>query len=170
MEDNVHDVVKLLLARMESHPEEFRDPYLLQDFVSVTWNGRWEVALRAIKDNGSEQDLEALNKALGAIRMNQIHEWTMDELCNGDERRRKHQEEAEANRQRYAGSQVSALGQAMQNTKADIAQNVMNNMFKYQPATDTYEYTTVSGVHSFTRETLEDNPGIFASIKKALGI
>ena len=92
MEDKTHDVVKLLLARMKSHPEEFHDEYLMSEARPVNGPGRWDSALRAITANGSEHDLAALNYALGDIRMKQIHEWVMDELCNGEERRRKERE------------------------------------------------------------------------------
>jgi hypothetical protein len=40
-----------------------------------------------------ERDVEALNYALSKIRMQQIHEWAMDELLNGDDRRRAEEED-----------------------------------------------------------------------------
>ena len=49
-----------------------------------------------------DAETEALDAGLRPIRMNQTHEWVLDELCNGEERRRKAEEEAEASRQAYA--------------------------------------------------------------------
>ena len=94
MEDKeVHPVVELLLARMKSHPEEFQDPYMLTELKPVNGYERWDPALRAVMSTGNDTDKEAIEEGLRPIRMKQIHEWVMDELCNGEERRRKKQED-----------------------------------------------------------------------------
>jgi hypothetical protein len=95
MADEVHPVVELLIARMESHPEEFKDDYLISEVRPMTGSGRWHQAIRAIREHGLERDVEALNAALSKIRMQQIHEWTMDELLNGEDRRRAEEEAME---------------------------------------------------------------------------
>ena len=92
MADDIHPVVELLIARMESHPEEFRDDYLMSELTS-TGSGRWYKAIRAIRDHGLERDVETLNAALSKIHMQQIHDWVMDELFNGDDRRRAEEED-----------------------------------------------------------------------------
>lgn len=85
MEDKkVHPVVELLLARMKSHPEEFQ----------VGMN-RWDFVLHKVLDNGNEADLEAINEGLRPIRLAEAHEWMMDELLNGEDRRRQEQEQEE---------------------------------------------------------------------------
>jgi hypothetical protein len=92
MADEVHPVVELLIARMESHPEEFKDDYMMSEVRPTAGSGRWLLATQAIQDHGSKRDVEALNAALSKIYMQYIHEWTMDELLNGEDRRREEEE------------------------------------------------------------------------------
>jgi RNA-binding protein YhbY len=92
MTNEIHPVVELLIARMESHPEEFRDDYLMSEVRATVGSGRWFRVIHAIRDHGSEQDNAALSARLRDIRMQQIHEWTMDELLNGEDRRREEEE------------------------------------------------------------------------------
>jgi len=87
-----HDVVKLLVARMKSHPEEFKvggEPFC----------DRWDEHISDIQAFGNEADVNTLNAKLRDIRLDEIHERVMDELCNGDERRRKEMEEAKYERE-----------------------------------------------------------------------
>jgi hypothetical protein len=93
MADEVHPVVELLIARTESHPEEFRDDYLMSEVRPTVGSGRWFRVIHAIRDHGLKQDAEALNVALSKIRMQQIYEWMMDELINGEDRRREEEED-----------------------------------------------------------------------------
>ena len=84
----MHDVVKLLLARMESHPEEFE-----------RGTSRWAWMLEGVMTNCSEEERAALHAGLRPIRLQQLHEDVMDQLLTGDERRRKEAEEIEYERQ-----------------------------------------------------------------------
>ncbi len=93
MADDIHPVVKLLIARMESHPEEFKDNYLMSEVRPTVGSGRWLHATQAIQDHGSKRDVEALNVALSKIYMQYIHDWVMDELFNGEDRRRAEEED-----------------------------------------------------------------------------
>ena len=86
-----HEVVKLLLARMESHPEEFRNG-------DVLLHDRWYEYVNGIQAYGNEADKAAIAAGLREIRLSEIHEKVMDELLNGDDRRRKAEEEAEYER------------------------------------------------------------------------
>lgn len=147
MTKELHPVTELLLARMKSHPDEFKDDYLLTDFAPVSGGSRWEMALRAIKDNGSEQDLEAINEVLGAIRMEQVHEWTMDELLNGEERRRKRREETEY----YATQAKTAQAQLYQNQYANAQ-------------------TALGAPGAYYETPAPENTGLVAQMKKALGL
>lgn len=90
MADEPHDVVKLLVKRMESHPEEFR---------VGTGPERWATHIDMIQDYGSEADKAALSAKLRDIVMGEAHEDAMDELLNGPEKRRKYEEEREYERQ-----------------------------------------------------------------------
>jgi maltoporin len=76
---------------MESHPEEFtRD--------GETYHARWYDYVEGIKAYGNEADNAAIAAKLRDIRMGEIHEYVMDELVNGPERRRKEVEEREYER------------------------------------------------------------------------
>jgi hypothetical protein len=91
MADEPHEVVKLLLARMESHPEEFR----LKD---PSYHDRWYNHMSAIHTHGSEVDNAALAAKVRDIRMGEVHEQVLEELCNGEDRRREEREEQEYER------------------------------------------------------------------------
>jgi hypothetical protein len=82
-----HDVVKLLLARMESHPEEFK-----------SHADRWDRVLLEVLEHGNEAEIAAIHASVRNIRLGEAHEDMMDELCNGEERRRKHAEDTEYER------------------------------------------------------------------------
>ena len=99
-----HEVVKLLVARMESNPEEFNDA-----------DGRWAQWLDELIPFVTEEERLMLRKPM----MQSIHEEVMDELCNGEERRRK----AEENRKEYEYERH--LAQAMQHTQRQAMQGIV---------------------------------------------
>lgn len=103
MADELHPLTTLLLARMKSHPDEFMVG-IGRDHVAE--NDRWGPALASVYRHGSEADKAALKAEVDVLRMTEAHEWTMDELCNGSERRRIEEEEAEY--ERTMMQQVSA--------------------------------------------------------------
>ena len=104
MADEPHAVVRLLVKRMESHPEEFRRD-------SETFHARWYDYVEGIKAYGSETDNVTITAKLRDIRLAEIHEHVMDELLTGPERRRKQAEEAEYEQQLI-------MQQAQRNTTA----------------------------------------------------
>ena len=175
----LHPVVELLLARMKSHPEEFTDGYLCSELEPVDHygNGRWEGVLRAVCKNGNEAELEAVNDALRSIRLGQAHEWMMDELFNGEERRRKAREEQAYERNlsaalRSGTAQPGALI-PITNPYANVAQLGHPGQFitDYDYATQTMRIkdTHTGAVTAVSHDQLEDK-GFVATIKKALGI
>ena len=91
MVDEPHEVVKLLLARMESHPEEFR-------VTDAPFHDRWYDHINGIHAYGNEVDKAAIAAKLRDIRLDEIHERVMDEMLNGEDRRRKEAEEDEYER------------------------------------------------------------------------
>lgn len=101
MADEPHAVVRLLLARMESHPEEFSND-----------DGRWAQWLDELMPFVTEKERLMLRKPM----MQTIHEDVMDELLNGPERRRKHKEDTEYERH---------LAQAMQHTQRQAMQGIV---------------------------------------------
>lgn len=91
MAEELHDVVKLLLARMETHPEEFVADLSEADSREYRW---WQV-IREVRESGTIEEKDAIQAGLRKIKLQRAHEIMMDELCNGDERRRKEREEQE---------------------------------------------------------------------------
>jgi len=79
-----HEVVKLLIKRMDSHPEEFKKDA-----------DRWDRVLVEVLEHADEAEIAAIHASVRNIRLGEAHEDMMDELCNGDERRRKEREEQE---------------------------------------------------------------------------
>ena len=104
-----HEVVKLLIKRMDSHPEEFR-------IGQGIFHQRWSHHVDIVQDHGSDADKAALNAKLRDILMDELHEQVMDELCNGEERRRKEEEEREYERQ------MLRQGGLVQQQKAYVSQ------------------------------------------------
>lgn len=72
-----HPLVDLMLARMESHPEEFDGS-----------NGRWDPAITDIEEYAPIEQAELIITKIAAIRLDKAHHLALDELCNGEERRR----------------------------------------------------------------------------------
>lgn len=90
MADNIHEVVKLLVARMESHPEEF-DP---------NRGGRWAEWLEQLIPLVTEEERVILRGPM----MQGIHEEVLDELLNGEERRAQAQRERDLAMQQMMGA------------------------------------------------------------------
>jgi len=93
MTEEPHAVVRLLLKRMESHPEEFKRE-------RGAFLDRWAVFVSDIDDFGSTEDKAVMREAMRKFRMNEIHEAVMDELVNGPDRRHKEEEESQQQMQR----------------------------------------------------------------------
>ena len=84
MTNNIHPVVELLAARMESNPEEF----------APDGEGRWAQWLDELIPFVTEAERVMLRGPM----MQTFHEQVLDELMNGPERRRKVFEEQEYER------------------------------------------------------------------------
>ncbi len=89
-----HPLVTLLLARIESHPEEFTGGW-----------ARWHEAIAAVGENASDREGNLLAAAIKKARLNKAHQDAMDELLNGDERRR----EAEEGQKKYSATLAGAV-------------------------------------------------------------
>ena len=162
----LHDVVKLLIARMESHPEEFNGDMAERDSRSYRW---WQ-AIRLVQENGTAEEKAAIDKGIRKIKLQHAHEMVMDELLNGDERRRREQEEQEyeanllntARNQRNMGSSLRAaitpalqkLDAEMQREQLEMYRNTYNQMGLTMRVPSPHPYNT----------------GFVSTIKKALGL
>jgi hypothetical protein len=65
----MHPAIELMLARMESNPEEFVD------------NGRWTDIMRELTTFVGEEERKLLFEKQRAIRLDLIHKEIMQELC-----------------------------------------------------------------------------------------
>jgi hypothetical protein len=91
VEAKVHPLVELLVARAKSHPEEFVNG--TPDTLSAT--NRWWHAVDVIRRDGTVEDNAVLDKVIGRMAMDKAHEWAMDELMNGEQRRAYQRRQAE---------------------------------------------------------------------------
>jgi hypothetical protein len=121
--DEPHAVVKLLVARMESHPEEFKR-------YGATYGDRWHSIVSDITEWGNEADKAAMGAALRDIRLGEAHEDMMDELCNGPERRRQQEEEAKYEQQLIM---QKAMAQTLQQQQQQIAQKYAAQTQSFTP-------------------------------------
>lgn len=117
MADEVHEVVTLLLARMESNPEEFK-------VADVPFHDRWYDHVNAIQAFGSEADKAAIAAGLRKIRLAETHERVMDELLNGEDRRRKEAEDRE-----YERHLAHAAMQQQQNAYTNQIQGMVGQVY-----------------------------------------
>ena len=72
---NLHPAVQLMLARMDTHPEEFRPR-----------GYRWEEHLDAMLEASSPEERAALTTKLNRFRMDTLHEEVMAELLDGNQK------------------------------------------------------------------------------------
>ena len=166
MEDNEpHAVVRLLLKRMESHPEEFRGK-------EGPYHDRWYNHISAINTYGNEADKAALAEKVRDIRMGVIHEQVMDELLNGEDRRRKEEEETEYERHLAASLQYMKQQQARQLLTEQQAR--LNTYGQYNQASGTalLGRSPISTLGTLTASQIEPtlSSSTINQIKKALGI
>lgn len=152
MSDNVHPVVRLLAKRMESHPEEFR----IYDNSTLAIGGRWETWISQIRPFMNEAEHRLLFNKSKEVFLQRVHEEVMDELLNGDERRAKAQQEYELERHKIAAMQQQTQLYSQQSSYP-----------YYNSIMDTYEFG--NGM-IMTKAQAEDNPGLFSTIKKGLGL
>ena len=81
----MHEVVTLLLARMESNPEEFHKDH--SEPLGSLDGRRWQRVIETIVMYGAEEEKQAIKHAMRKIQLAKAHEDMMDELFNGPERR-----------------------------------------------------------------------------------
>lgn len=155
--DNLHPVTKMLLARIEEHPEEFLgEPYS---------EGRWDHIVLRIRNVGLPEDVEALNLAIGKVTMDKIHTDALDELMNGPERRARERAEA-AQRANLDAQRAHQLKRHLYAQQAGVTGGVLGGLQGAGvAATPTLQQPTSLQIGS---ETLTENT--LSKIKKALNL
>ena len=103
--DNIHPVVKLLAARMETHPDEFFYP---ENHAELRI-GRWDFALREVRNWASPEELKLLSQG----PLDALHRTVLDELLNGPERRAEEERLREEERKQYMAQALAAQRQTM---------------------------------------------------------
>ena len=142
-ESEMHDVVKLLLARMESHPEEFDvEP------TAVLRSGRWDGVLARINPhlNGAEE--AAFKEKIRDMALTAAHEAAMDELLNGPARREE-MERALNEKIQAAAQQQQLAAQQPQHAAQQLAARLQQSPW----ANVTGNYAPTPGIHAPTPAT-----------------
>lgn len=164
--DNFHPLVVLMLERMKTHPEEFRgrgysnqEVYADDYSTAIEHNpNRWAHAISVIMAHAHKEAIEAINLALNKIQLDVAHEWAMEELINGPERRAKERAAYEAEKQAIWNQQKIY-------TYAQQAQSAQ--LGALQSASATYS----SGWTGLAEQLNTDvNQTAYDKIKKVLGI
>jgi hypothetical protein len=152
-EQELHPVVQLMLKRMESHPEEFGDgPY--------PSGRRWDSVLNTIQAHGSDAECNAMADSMRVIRLEQAHVWALDELCNGEERRK----EAERAEQEARVAAQGAYTQSL--AKVSLSQYAQRHQNAAAVQTGVVAHTAPS--LQIGNETLDEN--MLAKIKRSIGL
>jgi hypothetical protein len=145
-----HEVVTLLLKRMKSHPEEFKRH-------EGTYKDRWYDHVNTINSYGNEADKAAMAEGLREIWLGEVHELVMDELLNGDERRRKAEEEAEYER-------------GLMMTQGRLAQQQQLQLQGYRNAIGQYNQAQAIGLAPSSKSVLPiANGGTGETLESTLG-
>ena len=114
-ETDIHPVVTLLLRRMESHPDEFKE--------AEVYNCRWAKTINAIRMSGNKAEVAVMEAGLRKIQLEQAYIDALDELCNGDERRQK----MEDARKQAVATQQTQLNQLNQQNQIN-QQHLLNQL------------------------------------------
>lgn len=173
MTDNIHPVVELLAARMESHPEEFKSD----------GSGRWAEWLDQLIPFVTEEERVMLRKPM----IQDIHEDVLDELLNGPERRaeekRKREEDTKyqyaqarqhmaaqqgAAQQSALGQYQNAMGNALGSAPLGIGTQSPSQPLVIQSGGKEAMRIQANGDIRLGNQTL--NEGVLKQIKNALGI
>jgi hypothetical protein len=154
MEDKVHPLVTLLVARAKSHPDEFKE-----ERDTLGGAERWWRAVDTISRNGTDADKAVMASTVGRIAMDKAHEWALDELLNGDERREAIRREKEEMEKRYA---------AQQTQQAQLYGQVAQNSYRSALSNISGANQSISNSLNLGGETL--TAGMLKQIKKALGV
>jgi hypothetical protein len=153
-----HDVVKLLAARMESHPEEF----------APDGEGRWAQWLDELIPFVTEAERVLLRGPM----MQTFHEQVLDELLNGPDKRRK----AEENRKEYERHMAAALQHTKQQKMQQATQGLAGAYSQAQavglagqsPNSIWVDKHTIGNISVATPPELSLSSSTINAIKKAL--
>jgi hypothetical protein len=172
MADNIHEVVKLLAARMESHPEEF--PISSRGQLPI--GGRWETWIAQMGWYLNEAERELIFGKVKEAIFQRIHEEVLDELLNGEQRRAEEKAAHDAEVQRLLGqARAQVKAQRGYANQAGAYQNVIGTgtaipsqqLVIGTTGNEAMHITANSGL-KIGNETL--NEGMLKQIRRKLGL
>ena len=73
----MNDGMKIILERMKTHPEEFKD-----DNKPFAYDGKWIGLVSEYKNNLPEEDMKAFKEAIDAMRQEEFTAKVMEELLD----------------------------------------------------------------------------------------
>jgi hypothetical protein len=74
----MNDGMKIILERMKTHPEEFKD----EDNSPFAYNGKWTNLVHRYENNLPEEDMKAFKEAVNAMRQEEFTAKVMEELLD----------------------------------------------------------------------------------------
>lgn len=119
MADELHPAVELLLARMDSHPEEF-----VSDTLPV-YGSRADVLRKLVHnvlDNVEGPQVLPVKEKLDQLYLDMYHKELMDELLSGDDKRAQEAATQEAARQQAYAAQLQSYPAHLQQSLAQTMQ------------------------------------------------
>jgi len=131
MTDEPHPAVKLLLARMESNPEEFS-----------AYENRWREVMHKVMTYCIEEEKALLNDKLRSIVLNDAHEEIMRELLGAED---KEPELKKVTWNRLTG--VSSLQNAAQQQNSSLVNALQE--YNNQQQADPYLRSAVQKINSW---------------------
>lgn len=119
MADKLHPAVELLLARMDSHPEEF-----VSDTLPV-YGSRADVLRKLVHnvlDNVEGPQVLPVKEKLDQLYLDMYHKELMDELLSGDDKRAQEAATQEAAKQQAYAAQLQSYPVHLQQSLAQTMQ------------------------------------------------
>ena len=130
MAEEIHPVIELLAARMESYPEEFQ--FHADGSLAIT--GRWETWIAQLGWHMNDAEKQLIYGKAREVRFARIHEEVLDELMNGPQRRIEAEKAREAEMQRLlAQTQKLSAAAGVQGSQL-YGQNLSQSMAAQQQA------------------------------------
>lgn len=119
MADKLHPAIELLLARMDSHPEEF-----VSDNLPV-YGSRADVLRKLVEnvlDNVEGPQVLPIKEKLDQLYLDMYHKELMDELLSGDDKRAQEAATQEAAKQQAYAAQLQSYPAHLQQSLAQTMQ------------------------------------------------
>lgn len=115
----MNDGMKIILERMKTHPEEFKD----EDNSPFAYNGKWVGLVHKYEKNLPEEDMKAFKEAVDAMRQEEFTAKVMEELLDP----KSEQLELELNPKTNMFSAGQTLASSLTNSKPWVTAGVLTS-------------------------------------------